>query len=173
MGNAASIDYQDRDDLTKIESQWRKLAGHMRPPRRDWAAAVVRAATAAEIAANLSVRAEYKNRNVAVSADAINGYLKAANGLDGKMQRLIRPLFVDSAATLDQIEALYAAMSPAIKKRNGIVHGGEFCDEAPAREHIAACKAFVEGLVGIYHPNFELADPAARGIGSDSNESRP
>ena len=68
----------------------------MTPPRRDWAAAVVRAATAAEIAANLVVRAEYAKLNKEILAKVIDGSLRSANGLDGKMQRLIPPLLIDS-----------------------------------------------------------------------------
>ena len=160
MGNPTQTAYDQRSDREKIESQWRKLSGHMTPPRRDWAAAVVRAATAAEIAANLAVRAEYAKRNKEIPAESIDGSLRSANGLDGKMQRLIRPLLIDRPNDLTKIEGLYSSMSVAIKKRNAIVHGGEFCDEEPARLHIATCKAFVEGLVAMYHADFVLPDPA-------------
>ena len=160
MGNPTQTAYGQRSDRQKIESQWRKLSGHMTPPRRDWAAAVVRAATAAEIAANLVVLAEYAKRNQGISAKVIDASLRSANGLDGKMQRLIRPLLIDRPNDLTKVEGLYSAMRAAIKKRNAIVHSGEFCDEAPARLHIAVCKDFVEGLVTMYHADFALPDPA-------------
>jgi hypothetical protein len=169
MGNPTQTVYNQRSDREKIESQWRKLSGHMTPPRRDWAAAVVRAATAAEIAANLVVRAEYAKRNKEIPAKVIDDSLRSANGLDGKMKRLIRPLLIDRPNDLTKIEGLYGAMRVAIKKRNAIVHGGEFCDEEPARLHIAACKAFVEGLVAMYHADFVLPDPA---VAASDKESR-
>ena len=58
MANAA---YEDRTDLEKIQSQWHKITGlHTRD---EWSAAVVRAATAAELAANFAIREEFKARS--------------------------------------------------------------------------------------------------------------
>jgi hypothetical protein len=42
--------YDDRDDLEKLRSQWKKIDGILER-RKEWSAAIVRAATAAEIAA--------------------------------------------------------------------------------------------------------------------------
>jgi hypothetical protein len=53
--------YAARTDLQKIQSQWNKLSGlHT---REEWSAAVVRAATAAEIAANFAIRREFAARS--------------------------------------------------------------------------------------------------------------
>ncbi len=50
----AKKDYDKRSEVEKIESQWTKLSGlHT---GEEWSAAVVRAATAAELAANLGLR---------------------------------------------------------------------------------------------------------------------
>jgi hypothetical protein len=48
--------YEDRTDIEKIQSNWKKLSGLY--SRREWSGSVVRAATAAEIASNLVVREE-------------------------------------------------------------------------------------------------------------------
>ncbi len=46
--------YKKLTDLKKLQKQWHKLSGlHT---REEWSAAIVRAATAAEIAANIAVR---------------------------------------------------------------------------------------------------------------------
>jgi hypothetical protein len=42
--------YSERTDLEKIKSQWKKTTGFLE--RGEWSSAIVRAATAAEIAAN-------------------------------------------------------------------------------------------------------------------------
>ena len=53
--------YEDRTDLGKCQSQWRKLQGlHS---RAEWSMAIVRAATAAEIAANYAIRAEFNEQS--------------------------------------------------------------------------------------------------------------
>lgn len=52
--------YKERTDLEKIASQWNKLSGFH--SRQEWSAAVVRAATAAEIAANYAIRKEFAKR---------------------------------------------------------------------------------------------------------------
>jgi hypothetical protein len=53
--------FEQRNDQEKIQSQWNKLIGlHS---REEWSAAIVRAATAAEIAANFAVRQEFKSRS--------------------------------------------------------------------------------------------------------------
>src|SRR6266852_5101873 len=81
--------YEQRTDLEKIQSQWHKLTGlHS---REEWSAAIVRAATAAEIAANLAVRQEFKSRSK-FKTEFVNSLLRWANGLDGKINRLLVPL---------------------------------------------------------------------------------
>src|SRR5277367_6148959 len=81
--------YEQRSDVEKIQSQWHKLTGlHS---REEWSAAIVRAATAAEIAANFAVRQEFKSRSI-FKGDFVNSLLRWANGLDGKINRLLLPL---------------------------------------------------------------------------------
>ena len=51
--NMAKQDYEKRSDVEKIKTKWTKLSGlHT---RSEWSAAVVRAATAAELAANQAI----------------------------------------------------------------------------------------------------------------------
>ena len=53
--------YDERSDLEKILSQWKKLSGLVK--RKEWSAAVVRAATAAEIATNFAIRKEFSEKS--------------------------------------------------------------------------------------------------------------
>ena len=43
-------------------------------------------------------------------------------------------------------------------KRNAVAHRGEFCDEKEATEVIEQSKKFVLDLIGLYEPNFILAE---------------
>src|SRR3954463_16150499 len=81
--------YEMRTDLEKIQSQWNKLTGlHT---REEFSSAVVRAATAAEIAANFAVRQEFESQTNCTE-DFVNSLLRWANGIDGKLNRLLIPM---------------------------------------------------------------------------------
>jgi hypothetical protein len=85
----AKAAYEDRSDLEKIQSQWHKLTGlHT---REEWSAAIVRAATAAELAANFAIREEFRSRGK-FDAKFVDSLLRWANGLAGKMDHLLLPL---------------------------------------------------------------------------------
>lgn len=53
--------YEKLSDLEKLQKQWHKLSGLN--TREEWSAAIVRAATAAELAANFAVRNEFAGRS--------------------------------------------------------------------------------------------------------------
>lgn len=153
------ISYADRSEIEKVNSQWRKLSGLN--TRREWSAAVVRAATAAELAATLVIRKELSSRTDFDDA-MVNSLLIWANGLDGKVNRLILPLLKNQPKRHKAASKLYGdAMKKASRKRNEIVHGGHFCSKNEAVTLIAACKTFVEGMVTPYHEDFELSDPGS------------
>ena len=146
--------YDDRTDVERIESQWYKLSGlHS---REEWSAAVVRAATAAEIAANLVIRKEFSERSQ-FNAEFVDGLLKWANGLSGKIDRLLLPLFVGTKqhSSLKKMRNVSEQIS---RLRNDVVHRGVFCNEAEARKIIAQSKEVVEALVRLYEPGFTLKD---------------
>lgn len=144
--------YDERTDLEKISSQWTKLSGlHS---REEWSAAVVRAATAAEIAANFAIRKEFMAK---FDEQLVNSFLKWANSLDGKLYKLLLPMLkgkVKHAA----IMKLCKLAGTINEKRNGIVHRGEFCEEEEATELIEKSKEFVLGSVKHYEQNFNLVE---------------
>jgi hypothetical protein len=146
--------YEERSDLERIESQWRKLSGHH--SRADWSAAIVRAATAAEIAANLVIRKEFASQSQ-LDAPFVDGLLKWANGLPGKIDHLLLPLFVgrEQHASLSKLKGVTLKLN---KVRNDIVHKGIFCNDSEAREAIAQAKKVVETLVRLYEPAFRLKE---------------
>jgi hypothetical protein len=146
--------YEQRSDVEKIQSQWRKLTGlHS---REEWSAAVVRAATAAEIAANFAVRQEFAARSK-FGADFVDSLLRWANGLDGKLTRLLLPMTVGKKVN----KILSGARKDAEqvnKKRNAVAHQGEFCNIGESQEAIESARRFIETVVGVYRPGFKLKD---------------
>jgi len=147
--------YADLNDIEKIEKQWHKMSGlHS---REDWSAAIVRAATAAEIAANYAVRQEFAARSK-FDRRFVDKLLRWANGIDGKLTRLLVPLHAggEHENAISKLKALTEEMNT---KRNEIVHSGNFMNRQEAKEVIAHAKIFVETLVRLHQPKFKLVDP--------------
>ena len=159
MGHWNQTPYKQRDDLNKIQSQWTKLSGHH--SRMDWSAAVVRAATACEIAVNLAIRRERAESDPNFTVEAVNAELMKANGLKGKLQKLLLPSIKGKLhdASVRDLRKLALAVN---EKRNLIVHSGEFCERAEATALIEQCQRFVVGLVKIYEPGFKLRETRGR-----------
>lgn len=145
--------YVEFTDLEKLQKQWHKLSGlHT---REEWSSAIVRAATAAEIAANFAIRREFEARSK-LDVDFVNHLLRWANGLAGKLDRLLVPLSADNAKKHKRLKQLKALADKVNSKRNAIAHQGEFCNEDEAKEHIEYAREFITTLVGLYDPKFTL-----------------
>lgn len=146
--------YEERSDLEKIQSQWNKLTGlHT---REEWSAAIVRAATAAEIAANFAIRKEFEAKSQ-LSPNFVDSMLRWANGIAGKIDRLLISL-TEGETNHKTIKKLKSASEQINKKRNAIAHQGEFCNEEEAKAAIQQSRDFIETLVRLYEPGFALVD---------------
>jgi hypothetical protein len=146
--------YEQRTDLEKIQSQWHKLSGlHS---REEWSAAIVRAATAAELAANFAIRQEFLAKST-FSSTFVDSQLKWANGIAGKIDRLLLNLTAGQKhyAAIKKLKSLADKIN---KIRNAVVHQGEFCNEREAKQAIQQSKDFIEGLVRIYDARFALKE---------------
>jgi hypothetical protein len=151
--------YDQRTDLDKLQSQWHKLSGlHT---REEWSAAVVRAATAAEIAANFAIRTEFTS-NSNFDAEFINSQLKWANGLNGKIRHLLQHLWKNQAQKYSHLTQLLKLADAVASKRNAVVHQGEFCNETEATEAIASASKFITNLVQLYQPAFKLMERTSK-----------
>ena len=146
--------YEKRSDLEKIQSQWNKLTGlHS---REEWSAAIVRAATAAEIAANFAIRKEFEAKSQ-LSSSFVDNMLRWANGIAGKIDRLLINL-TEGEKSHKTIKKLKSVSEQINKKRNAIAHQGEFCNEEEAKAAIQQSRAFIETLIRLYEPDFALVD---------------
>jgi len=142
-------------DLERVQKQWHKLSGlHS---REEWSAAIVRAATAAELVANHAIRAEFAARSK-FDVEFVNSLLKWANGLSGKLRNLLIPLAATDARKKKKIAKLQKLAEAVNAKRNAVTHQGEFCNEQEAILVINDARAFISGLAQLYEPHFKLKE---------------
>ena len=147
--------YEQRSDIEKVQSQWHKVSGlHT---REEWSAAVVRTATAAEIAANFAIRAEFAASST-FGAEFVNSQLKWANGLSGKIDHLLEPLWRSQQKKHKHIKELRKLAQAINLKRNAVAHQGEFCNQGEATTAIENSRMFIVSLVKIYDAEFELKE---------------
>lgn len=147
--------YETLGELAKINKQWVKLSGlHS---REEWSAAVVRAATAAELAATFAIRQEFATQSK-LPNKFVDEMLMWANGIRGKFEKLLLNLVAADKEKEAKLQALWTKAKTINQKRNLIAHGGQFCDESEATEIIATCKEVVLGVVGVYDPTFKLKE---------------
>lgn len=155
MVKKKSKPYEKRTDIEKIKSQWKKL--RVLHNQNEWSAVVVRAATMAEIAVNMAIRCEFNKRSE-FGDTFIDGLLLWANGLSGKLDRLLLPLLKEERNNYENVQKLKSRAKKINDKRNAIVHRGAFCKKIEVQERIEDSKIFVLGIVQLYDPDFELSE---------------
>lgn len=148
----SSKKYEDRTDVEKIQSNWKKLSGLY--SRGEWSSSIVRAATAAEIASNLVVREELENIK-GIDEPFVSHLMVWANGIQGKFQKLILPA-VEGKAYAQTFKQLSNDIGEINRIRNGIVHSGKFADSEPAFQVIEKARTVIQAFVCQYHPGFNL-----------------
>nr|WP_169476534.1 hypothetical protein [Novosphingobium sp. SG919] len=133
--------------------------------RDEPSAAIVRCATAAEIAANYAVRTEW-SKKTQFDAAIIDQFLRWANGLPLKVERLFVPVFFATPTTSPTAKALISSATKINKVRNAVVHQGSFSNRDEAEAIIAEAKMFINMIVGLSIDGFDIetrASPASDG----------
>lgn len=154
----SSKPYNERTDLEKLQSQWTKLSGlHL---REEPSAAIVRCATAAEIAANYAIRTEWA-RKTEFDDTIVDMFLRWANGLPLKVTRLFVPIYFETPDKSPIGKALKASAEKINTVRNAVVHQGAFSNPEEAEAVIAEVKAFINTIVGLSIEGFDI-EAAAR-----------
>lgn len=138
----AKTPYKERSDDEKLESNWRKARNLFN--RKDYSAAVIRAATSAEIAANIYVR-KFLLIEFALPPTFVDALLFSANGLDGKFKRLIRPA-AEHQGTWKKLKSLQKRIEDLHEHRNSIAHAGYFKDKSDAREAFESALVIIQAL---------------------------
>ncbi|NNU35959.1 hypothetical protein G9X64_05575 [Rhizobium sophorae] len=149
--------YNERSDLEKLQSQWNKLSGlHLRD---EPSAAIVRCATAAEIAANYAIRTEWA-RQTEFDAAIVDQFLRWANGLQLKVSRLFVPIYFARPEKSKTGKALIKSADRINSVRNAVVHQGAFSNAEEAEAAISEAKTFINLIVGLSIPGFDIAAKA-------------
>jgi hypothetical protein len=116
--------------------------------------AVVRAAIAAELAANLAIRAHYAT-GAQHSAEQVDVMLREANGLRGKFQRhLLR--FSQGTPKHVAMRELNDLCMLLNDERNSICHSGSFKSKASARRTVALAHKIIMTLVPEHEDEFNI-----------------
>ena len=144
--------YHERSDKEKLEAQWTKTIGLY--SRGDWSASIVRAATATEIAANIAIREQYRVLGLS-DKDTVDGLLKWANGLIGKLNGLLIPGLKDTKLK-QEIRSSMKKIESLNTQRNAIVHMGEFCNQTEAEEKISIAGEFIYAILAKFLPDFKI-----------------
>lgn len=150
---ASKKPYNERTDLEKLQSQWTKLSGLH--GRDEPSAAIVRCATAAEIAANYAVRTEWAHKTQ-FDAAIVDQFLRWANGLPLKVERLFVPIYFATPKTSPVARALIKSAEKINAVRNAVVHQGSFSNTQEAETVIAEAKAFINMIVGLSIEGFDI-----------------
>jgi hypothetical protein len=145
--------YDDRSDLQKLHSQWTKIQGIF-DRRKEWSAAIVRAATATEIAMNIAIRERFKTDSQ-FSKEFVNHLLVWANGMDGKLKKLIIPSERDGRRRRT-LNGLKKSVERLNAKRNAIVHRGVFANADEAVEYVRLARKISTSLGRPWDPAFKL-----------------
>lgn len=144
--------YVDRTDIEKIQANWNKTQTLYK--KKEYSGAVTRVATAAEIAANFVVREELQvKRNI--ESDFVDSLLVWANGIQGKIDKLILPISKNSGYH-DKFRKMHAKIREINKERNLIVHGGHFGSNLKTKKIIEDTKTVIESLIRVYKPEYRI-----------------
>lgn len=144
--------YAERDDLERLASSWVKHQGFM--ARGEWSAAIIRAATAVEIATNIAIRHELQiNRKL--EREFVDSLLHWANGLDGKINKILKPLPIEEQKR-NVINTIRPKLNMITEKRNQVVHSGNFMNKKEANDVHGRAEGFIDALVGLYHAGYSV-----------------
>jgi hypothetical protein len=147
--------YSERSDAEKISSNWHKTMKLFQ--RREYSVCVIRAATCVELAANLMVRAELiQQRGLPVGY--VEHLMHWANGLGGKLQHLLIPLF-DGTSKHAAIKAVSKNVLLINRERNSVAHRGEFKGKQAALKVLMSAREIALTMVRFYDSSFTLPEP--------------
>ncbi len=105
---------------------------------------------------NIAVRHELQHhRNL--EAAFVDHLLIWANGLSGKLDKLLRPLQSDKQKR-KIFNALKTKAQRINSQRNLVAHSGHFMNKTEATEIVALTKDFIEGIVEAYHADYKLPE---------------
>jgi hypothetical protein len=145
-------DYSERTELEKIKTNWNKVKGLYE--REEWSTAILRASTAVELSANFVIRKELEEKQN-IDEDFVSHLLLWANGIRGKFDKLLIPIFKNSDFK-KELKKLNKKVQDINKERNTIAHSGQFKKKPTAQKIVKESKLVIETLIREYEQDFEL-----------------
>lgn len=146
--------YSKRSDLEKVTANWNKTLGLF--ARREYSLSILRATVTAELALNYAIRQELHARR-ALPAGFVDSLLKWANGIDGKIRKLLLPILFGTP-THKRAKDIAKSLKSLNEHRNAIAHRGEFRAKETAQEQPRLARTQILTLVGLYDPSFTLKE---------------
>lgn len=146
--------YSERSDLEKIRSGWKKV--NTLYNKSEWSSVVVRVATTVELAINLAIREELSNKRE-LETQFVDSLLIWANGIQGKMDKLFKPLLTTETDRL-LFSQIRASISDINDERNSVAHGGQFKKKTTATRIMRSAKEVIEKVVARYDHDLTLDD---------------
>ncbi|WP_157603692.1 hypothetical protein [Polaribacter atrinae] len=145
-------DYSKRTELEKIKTNWNKVKGLYE--RKEWSTAILRASTTVELSANFVIRKELEEKQN-IDEDFVSHLLLWANGIRGKFDKLLIPIFKNSDFK-KELKKLNKKVQDINKERNTIAHSGQFKKKPTAQKIVKESKLVIETLIKEYEQDFEL-----------------
>ena len=146
--------YSLRSDIEKIQSNWKKVRGLYR--NEEWSTVIMRAVTTVELSANYLIRKELQEKRN-LEEDFVDHLLIWANGIRGKFDKLIVPIF-RSTEFEKELKKLNKKVQEINKERNSIAHSGQFKRKSTATKVLDDSKDITEALISIHEENFQLKE---------------
>ena len=147
--------YSQRTDPEKLSINWGKALALFN--RSDYSAAIIRAGTCVEIGANIVVRTELIQKRQ-LESFFVNNLLRWANGVRGKYEKLILPLF-EGTQNHASFKKHYKAISKLNDARNEIAHAGRFASQLEARELLFQTHSVCAEIISVYGIKIKLIKP--------------
>jgi hypothetical protein len=147
--------YSQWTDSGKLKANWSKALGLFN--RSDYSAAIIRAGTCAEIGANIVIRAELIQKRQ-LESGFVDNLLRWANGVRGKFEKLILPLF-ENTKRHSFFKRHLKAISKLNEARNEIAHIGRFASKSEARDLLLLTHLICTEIASNYDIKIKLRKP--------------
>lgn len=142
----------DRTDLENLQSTWTQVGDLMK--RKQWSAAVVRAASAVELALNIASMCELRERPH-LEPDLVEHLFGCANHMVGKLDKPLR-MAGTSVEPREKFKRLRDIAARIDEQRNLVIQMGAHMTEDEATEIVGLARELAEQSVQYCHPAFFL-----------------
>lgn len=145
--------YSDRTLEEKITTNWTKTLGLFK--RGEYSTVVIRAATSIELASNLLIKAEFQ-QNRELPEHFVDNLMMWANGLMGKVDRLLLPIFKGTEKE-NKLKEIKTRSKDINDERNNIVHRGQFKAKKTATRVIEEAEFIINTFASLAGSKLEVS----------------